>query len=62
LFIFFQGLKSGCTAVTVLISDDKMFVAWLGDSQVVLCKGGEFVPLMEPHKPDNQVMQVENID
>ncbi|KAK3737460.1 hypothetical protein QZH41_008343 [Actinostola sp. cb2023] len=49
-----EGLRSGCTAVTVLISDDKMYIAWLGDSQVVLCKAGESVLLMEPHKPDNQ--------
>ncbi|XP_031553359.1 protein phosphatase 1F-like [Actinia tenebrosa] len=49
-----EGLKSGCTAVTVLISNDTLHVAWLGDSQAVLSKGGEAVILMEPHKPDQK--------
>lgn len=32
-----------------------MIVSWLGDSQVVLCKAGQAIQLMEPHKPDRQV-------
>ena len=48
-------LKSGATAVIALIQDKNLTIAWLGDSQVVLCKDGDAVQLMEPHKPDRQV-------
>ena len=30
----------------------QLYVAWLGDSQAVLCRGGEPVELMDPHKPN----------
>lgn len=49
-----ERLRSGTTAVLVLIQDKKMIVSWLGDSQVVLCKAGQAIQLMEPHKPDRQ--------
>ena len=28
-----------------------MYISWLGDSAAVLSRKGEFVKLMEPHKP-----------
>jgi len=43
--------------VVVLIQGVNLTVAWLGDSQVVLCKAGDAVQLMEPHKPDRQVIR-----
>lgn len=50
-----QGLRSGSTGVAVFISGESLYVAWLGDSQVVLCKGGQAAQLMTPHKPDREV-------
>jgi len=47
-----QGLACGCTACVVLVRGRSMHVAWLGDSQVMLCRAGKAVPLMEPHKPE----------
>ncbi len=32
-------------------------MAWLGDSQVVLCKAGQAYQLMNPHKPDREVLR-----
>jgi len=47
-----ERLRSGATAVTVLLQDNNLTVGWLGDSQVVLSKAGQAIQLMEPHKPD----------
>ena len=55
VFITDQGLRSGSTGVAVLISGESLYVAWLGDSQVVLCKAGQPTQLMSPHKPDREV-------
>lgn len=49
-----EGLRSGSTAVAVLISGESLYVAWLGDSQVVLGKAGQAAELMTPHKPDRE--------
>lgn len=49
-----EGLRSGSTGVAVLISGESLYVAWLGDSQVVLSKGGQAAQLMSPHKPDRE--------
>lgn len=46
--------QAGCTAVVVLLTPDKYFVANAGDSRCVLfCKDQKVVPLTEDHKPDN---------
>lgn len=55
LYLFCKGLRSGCTAVVALISGNKLYIGWLGDSQAVLSKDKKAVSLMEPHKPENQV-------
>lgn len=47
-----ENLRSGATAVVVLIQGMNLTVAWLGDSQVVLCKAGDAVQLMDPHRPN----------
>lgn len=56
MYLFCKGLRSGCTAVVALLSGNKLYIGWLGDSQAVLSKDGKAVSLMEPHKPENQVM------
>eukprot|EP00051_Salpingoeca_urceolata_P010762 m.132227 g.132227 ORF g.132227 m.132227 type:complete len:393 (-) comp16844_c0_seq2:361-1539(-) len=50
----FETLREngGTTCVSVLIRNNKMFVAWVGDSLAVLSRGGKCVYLMDPHKPD----------
>ncbi|XP_069134647.1 uncharacterized protein [Argopecten irradians] len=49
-----EKLKSGSTGVSVLLREDKLHVAWLGDSQAMLVRNGEAVVLMDPHKPERQ--------
>lgn len=49
-----EGLRSGSTGVAVFIKGQSLYVAWLGDSQVVLCKAGQPYLLMDPHKPDRE--------
>ncbi|KAM4576865.1 protein phosphatase 1F [Odontesthes bonariensis] len=49
-----ERLRSGSTAVAVLIHGQELTVAWLGDSQAVLVKKGQVVTLMNPHKPERE--------
>lgn len=49
-----EGLRSGSTGVAVFIKGESLYVAWLGDSQVVLCKAGQHHLLMDPHKPNRE--------
>eukprot|EP00040_Diaphanoeca_grandis_P014906 m.75746 g.75746 ORF g.75746 m.75746 type:complete len:363 (+) comp24822_c1_seq1:380-1468(+) len=49
-----EGLTSGATACAILIRDKTLHIAWLGDSQAVLCRSGKAVELMKPHKPQNE--------
>ncbi|EDQ89893.1 uncharacterized protein MONBRDRAFT_32120 [Monosiga brevicollis MX1] len=49
-----DALTCGATAVTVLVRGRKLYVAWLGDSQVAMCRNGEMVTLMNPHKPERE--------
>ena len=51
-------MRSGTTVVSVLLQGKTLTVGWLGDSQVVLCKDGQAVQLMEPHKPENVVNDI----
>lgn len=48
-------VKSGSTVVLSLIMPQKLYVAWLGDSQAVLVKQGEVNNLVTPHKPERKV-------
>ncbi|XP_014276120.1 uncharacterized protein [Halyomorpha halys] len=50
-----ENLKSGTTAVSILIRHDrgKVYVAWLGDSQAILVNGRNFIQLVNPHRPDH---------
>ncbi|OWF42240.1 protein phosphatase 1E-like [Mizuhopecten yessoensis] len=49
-----EKLKSGSTGVSILIRENKLHLAWLGDSQAMLVKNGEAVVLMDPHKPERE--------
>jgi serine/threonine protein phosphatase PrpC len=42
---------AGCTAIVVVISPDKIYIANAGDSRAVLSRGGKTVALSEDHKP-----------
>ncbi|KAL2920193.1 Protein phosphatase 2C 2 [Polyrhizophydium stewartii] len=50
----FAREPSGCTAVSVLITEDRIFVANAGDSRAVLSAGGRAQPLSYDHKPSNE--------
>ena len=51
----FQNLRAGTTSVVVMLRDNTLHIGWLGDSQVSMCKQGQAVQLMEPHKPNRKV-------
>uniref|UniRef100_A0A670YJC1 Protein phosphatase, Mg2+/Mn2+ dependent 1F n=1 Tax=Pseudonaja textilis TaxID=8673 RepID=A0A670YJC1_PSETE len=49
-----EKLRSGTTGVSCFLVDDKLHIAWLGDSQVMLVQQGKVITLMEPHKPERE--------
>ncbi|GAA5896278.1 hypothetical protein JCM5296_002934 [Sporobolomyces johnsonii] len=51
----FRGDPSGCTAVAVIVTEDRnILCANAGDSRAVMSVGGEAKPLSYDHKPTNQ--------
>ncbi|XP_074580141.1 putative protein phosphatase 2C 52 [Curcuma longa] len=42
----------GSTASTAVLIDKQLFVANVGDSRAVICKGGKAIPLSDDHKPN----------
>lgn len=42
----------GCTACVTIITESKIYVANIGDSRCVLCKGGIAINLSKDHKPE----------
>ncbi|KAG8146288.1 hypothetical protein E2320_012649 [Naja naja] len=55
-----EKLRSGTTGVSCFLVDDKLHVAWLGDSQVMLVQQGKVITLMEPHKPERELTGTED--
>ena len=51
-----QKVRCGTTGVVTFLRGRTLYVAWLGDSQVMLVKKGQAVELMKPHKPDREVI------
>ncbi|XP_010869207.2 protein phosphatase 1E [Esox lucius] len=49
-----ENLRCGTTGVVTFLRGRTLYVAWLGDSQVMLVKKGQAVELMKPHKPDRE--------
>nr|XP_020642576.1 protein phosphatase 1E [Pogona vitticeps] len=49
-----ESLRCGTTGVVTFIRGNMLYVAWLGDSQVMLVRRGQAVELMKPHKPDRE--------
>jgi protein phosphatase 1G len=47
------GIASGCTAIVVLIKDNVIYAANLGDSRAILCRNGKPFPLSVDNKPDD---------
>ncbi|XP_020246576.1 probable protein phosphatase 2C 59 isoform X1 [Asparagus officinalis] len=47
-----QNKDAGSTASTAILVGDKLLVANVGDSRVVMCKGGKAVAVSRDHKPD----------
>ena len=43
--------RSGCTAVSLLVTETHLFCANAGDSRCVLCRDGRVLPLSFDHKP-----------
>ncbi|XP_034951783.1 uncharacterized protein [Chelonus insularis] len=46
------SLNSGATAVCAVIFKKKLYIAWAGDSQAALVKGGNVNQLVNPHRPE----------
>ncbi|XP_077098447.1 protein phosphatase 1E [Siphateles boraxobius] len=49
-----ENLRCGTTGVVTFLRGRTLYVAWLGDSQVMMVKRGQPVELMKPHKPDRE--------
>ncbi|XP_028323091.1 protein phosphatase 1E [Gouania willdenowi] len=49
-----ENLRCGTTGVVCFLRGRTLYVAWLGDSQVILVRKGQVVELMKPHKPDRE--------
>ncbi|CAL8365245.1 unnamed protein product [Lota lota] len=49
-----EKVRCGTTGVVTFLRGRTLYVAWLGDSQVMLVKKGQAVELMKPHKPDRE--------
>lgn len=49
-----EALTSGATACAALVRSNKLYLSWLGDSQAMMCRAGNKVDLMEPHKPSDE--------
>jgi len=49
-----EGLTCGATACAVLLREKTLNIAWLGDSQAVLCRAGNPIELMIAHKPQDE--------
>ncbi|XP_030601538.1 protein phosphatase 1E [Archocentrus centrarchus] len=49
-----ENLRCGTTGVVTFLRGRTLYVAWLGDSQVILVRKGQVVELMKPHKPDRE--------
>jgi len=48
----YDEASAGCTAVTCLLRNKRLYVANAGDSRCVICRGGTAVALSEDHKPE----------
>ncbi|XP_012736909.2 protein phosphatase 1E [Fundulus heteroclitus] len=49
-----EHLRCGTTGVVTFLRGRTLYVAWLGDSQVILVRRGQVVELMKAHKPDRE--------
>ncbi|CAG0896738.1 unnamed protein product [Darwinula stevensoni] len=58
-----KKLESGTTAVICLIRGKTLYVAWLGDSQAMLVRGGKPIAVVDPHKPErkDEKLRIENL-
>lgn len=46
-------LRSGTTCSLALLSGNEVVIGHVGDSRMLLCRGGEAVPLTRQHRPDD---------
>ncbi|XP_028396490.1 protein phosphatase 1F-like [Dendronephthya gigantea] len=49
-----ENLRAGTTGVVAMLKGNTLNIGWLGDSQISLCKQGQAVELMQPHKPNRK--------
>ena len=56
LMYMLQNIGCGSTAVTAVFRDKTLYVTWLGDSQALLVRNGQPVNVMNPHKPEREVI------
>ena len=48
------GESAGTTACVLLVTNDKIYCANLGDSRAVVCSDNMAIPLSYDHKPQNK--------
>lgn len=49
-----RAQSSGSTAIIVVIKDNKLYVANVGDSRALLSRAGKVIPLSVDHKPNRE--------
>mmetsp|Transcript_14569 Transcript_14569/g.25418 ORF Transcript_14569/g.25418 Transcript_14569/m.25418 type:complete len:297 (-) Transcript_14569:908-1798(-) len=47
--------EDGCTAVTAILIGNRLWIANVGDSRAVLCRGGKAVAVTIDHKPNSAI-------
>ena len=48
-----NGSEAGCTAVVCVVNGDRLYVANVGDSRVVLSRGGKPIIVTRDHRPSD---------
>jgi len=57
-----EGLTDGTTVCIAIIQENRLWVANVGDSELVLCRKGEGIPLSEVHNPKKNKKEGERVE
>ena len=53
--VFMENVRSGCTAIAVILTPTHIVTANAGDSRALLSRNGAVVELSQDHKPRNEI-------
>ncbi len=55
IFLKQVGKDSGATAIVALLNNNRLYVANVGDSRCVLCRGKTAKDMSKDHKPEDEI-------